>query len=107
MGSRRLLEHRSSGKLPHLLPVSRSKHLLPLSGLKVISESPSEDSGKVELLMTNRKLLLVGDGTSLSLSDFIDRQFSPRPRPSLLEPLERPRRLTLPHKPSRSRLRVV
>ena len=103
MDLRRLLtSHRTCSKLPHLRPISHSKH--SISTLKVISESPVEDARQVELRMNNRKLVLVGDGTSLSLSDFIDRQFSPRPRPSLLDPMERKPRLT--SKASHSRLRV-
>lgn len=99
---RLLIRHRTCGKLSHLRPISRSKH--SISTLKVISESPVEDANQVELRMNNRKLVLVSEGTSLSLSDFIERQFSPRPRPSLLEPMERKARLA--SKASHSRIRV-
>jgi hypothetical protein len=101
---RLLISHQASTKRPFPLLPSRSKHsFLPL---KVISESPVEDAGQVELRMRNRKLVLVGEGTHLSLSDFINRQFSPRPRPSLLEPIEVKRRLVHTSRASHRRIRV-
>ena len=85
----------------------RTKLLLPspVPGLKVICESPCEDTGQVELRMANRRLVLLGAEAPLSLTDFIDRQFSPRPRLSLLEPVEK-KRVTCPGKGSRRRLRL-
>lgn len=101
---RLLISHQANVKKPFPILTSRSKH--SFEPLKVISESPVEDAGQMELRMRNRKLVLIGEGTPLSLSDFINRQFSPRPRPSLLEPIEMKRRLVHTSKASHHRARV-
>lgn len=100
---RLLLSRRSNTKLPRLL-LSHPKSQLP--DLKVICESPCEDADQVELRMANRRLMLVGGNVALSLSDFIDQQFSPRPRLSLLKSAEKKRRVTCPSKSLRRRLRL-
>jgi len=96
MDLRRLLLSPHRTKLPRL----------KVPGLQVISESPCEDTGQVELRMANRRLVLVGADMPLSLTDFIDRQFSPRPRLSLLQPVEKRRRVVGLGKGARTRLRL-